>query len=106
MVTGALRTVYRYWTLIVALLLVVQIALAGYGAFDTVSAAEGGTASEDQVEDSFGLHVGLGHTLVPLSFILLFLFALGGRLGRNRVLLSLAPFALWFVQVFLAAGGE
>jgi hypothetical protein len=104
-VTGALRTVYRYWIVILALWVVVLVFLAGYGIFDTVGAAEDGTADSEQIEDAFSAHGGLGFFFGPAS-LLLFLFSLGARLGRNRVLLSLAVFLLWFLQEFLAAAGE
>jgi hypothetical protein len=100
-VTGALRAVYRYWILILLLGYLVQFFLAGYGAFDTVSAVDDGTASEDQVDDAFGPHAALGFFLI-LGGLLLFLFSLGARLGRDRVLLSLA-LPLWtIVQMILA----
>jgi hypothetical protein len=104
-VTGALRSVYRYWIVILALWVVVLVFLGGYGIFDTVDAATEGVADEEQVDDAFGLHGGLGFFFGPAS-LLLFLFALGARLGRNRVLLSLAVLGLWFVQEILAGAGE
>jgi hypothetical protein len=104
-VTGALRTVYRYWILLLALWIVVLVFLAGYGIFDTTGAAADGTANEDQVEDAFSAHGGFGFFFGPAS-LLLFLFSLGARLGRNRVLLSLAVLVLWFVQEVLAGAGE
>ena len=102
--TGALRAVYRYWALILFLAVIVQIFLAGFGAFGVVGEADDGTVDEDVVDDKFGPHGALGFFIGP-GALLLFLVALGGRLGRNRVLLSLGVLALWFLQEILAGAG-
>jgi hypothetical protein len=104
-VTGALRTVYRYWALILFLAVIVQIFLAGLGAFAVAGEADdGATVDEDLVDDKFGPHGALGFFIGP-GALLLFLIALGARLGRNRVLLSLGVLALWFLQEILAGAG-
>ena len=103
--TGALRMIYRYWAAILLLAMIVQVFLAGFGAFDLVSTAEEGSATEDDVTDAFDPHAALGH-LIWFGTILLFFLSLGARLGRNRVLLTLALPVLGFVQILLAAAGE
>ena len=103
--TGTLRAIYKYWAGILLLGLIVQIFLAGFGVFDVVGAAEEGSATSDDVDDSFSAHAGLGH-LLWFGMILLFLLSLAARLGRNRVLLTLALPVLGFVQILLAAAGE
>ena len=39
---GVLRTIFRYWLWVLLAMVVVQIAFAGYGAFDAASKTEDG----------------------------------------------------------------
>jgi hypothetical protein len=103
--TGALRAVYRYALPIFFLALVVQVFLAGLGAFGVAEEAAAGSVDEEGVDDEFVAHAVLGFLLL-LASILLFLIALGARLGRNRVLLTLALPVLLFVQLILGGGGQ
>src|SRR5262245_44505831 len=100
-----MRAVYRYYVALYLIAIVVQFFFAGIGAFGVVGAADEGGVDTDKVDDEFGPHGALGFFLGP-GALLLFLLALGARLGRNRVLLSLLMLALWFVQEILAGGGE
>ena len=104
----ALRTIFRYWLWLLLALVVLQIAFAGFGAFDVVDklAAEGTSVDEESYEDSWGLHIGFGY-LVLLASLIAVLLALVARVGRQRVLHSLGIFGLVIVQVLLAwFGGE
>ncbi|MDQ5821348.1 MAG: DUF6220 domain-containing protein [Actinomycetota bacterium] len=96
-----MRSVYKWWAAIVFLAVVVQVGLAGYGAFSAAHEAEGGVVSEDKFSDGFGPHAALGY-LILLATLLLVLLALAARLGRRRVLHSLGLFGLLIVQVLLA----
>ena len=102
---GAMRMVFRYYAALYLLALIVQFFFAGLGAFGVVGEAADGTVDEDFVDDEFGPHGALGFFLGP-GALLLFLLALGARLGRNRVLLSLAMVVLWFIQALLAGVGS
>ena len=105
--TGAARAIYRYLSAILFAALVVQVFLAGLGIFGVVSeAAEGGaTIDQDTIEDEFTAHAILG-TFLILGMILLFLVSLAARLGRNRVLWTLALPVLGILQMILAWIGE
>ena len=103
--TNAFRSIYRYWAALLVLAVIVQIAFAGYGAFDAADTAAGGALDEEAFDDSFGPHAVLGSLLV-LASLLLFLFALAARVGRTRVLHSLGIFVLVFVQMLLGWFGE
>lgn len=105
--TGTLRAIYRYWAAILLAAVIVQFFLAGLGVFGVVAeAAEGEAAvSQDTIEDEFTPHAILG-SFILLGSLLLFLIALGARLGRNRVLWSLAVPVLVFLQLILAGVGE
>jgi hypothetical protein len=103
--TGALRAVYRYVIALFLLALIVQIFFAGLGIFGGVEQIAAGGLDEDAWEDEIGLHAGFGHILHLVS-IVIFLLSLAARIGRNRVLLTLALPLLMTLQIFLAAGGE
>jgi hypothetical protein len=103
---SALRTIYRWWVLIMLIAVVVQVGFAGIGAFDVADkATAGATLDEDSFYDSFTLHAILG-TLTVLAGLLLFLLSLAARVGRQRVLHSLGIFALLVVQMFLGWTGQ
>ena len=96
-----MQTVYRYWAAIVFLAIVVQVGLAGYGAFDVANTVQDGTVDEDGFFDSFAPHAILGY-LVLLAGLLLVLIALAARVGRPRIWHSAALFGLLILQVLLA----
>jgi hypothetical protein len=99
---GALRTIFRYWLWVLLAMVVVQIAFAGYGAFDAASKTQdGGSIDEDAFNDSFGLHLGFGY-LVVLAGLITLLLALVARPGKARVIHALVIFVLLIVQVLLA----
>jgi hypothetical protein len=96
-----LRTIFRYWLWVFLALVVLQIAFAGYGAFDVAHNTDGGTVDEKSFEDSFGLHAGFGY-LTLLAGLITLILALVARVGRPRVMHSLVIFVLLIVQVLLA----
>jgi hypothetical protein len=98
---NALRTIVRWWVLIMLIAAVVQVGFAGIGAFDVADkATAGATVDEDSFYDSFTLHAILG-TLTVLAGLLLFLLSLVARVGRQRVLHSLGIFVLLIIQLVL-----
>jgi hypothetical protein len=102
----ALRTIHRYWTALLFLAVIVQIGAAGYGAFNaSVKTDDDKTIGEEGFEDGFDFHNGFGY-LIFLATVLLLLLALGGRLGKRRVLMTLMAPILLIVQIVLAWGGE
>lgn len=101
---NALRTIYRWWLTLMFAAIIVQIGLAGLGAFDALDKAIGGAVDEDGFYDSFFPHAVLGQLLV-LSGLVLLILALVARLGRQRVLQSLGIFVLLVAQLFLGWTG-
>jgi hypothetical protein len=104
----ALRTIYRYWLTLVWLAVVVQITFAAYGGFyaadklgDQKGSDETKMISEKVYDHGFGLHNALGY-LIFLGSVVLLLLALGARVGRRRILLSLAVVAAVALQIVLA----
>ncbi len=108
--TNSLRAIYRFWAMLIYAAVLVQVALAGYGAFDAAKKVGDGatdstpTLTNKQWDHGFGLHGTLGY-IIFLASILLLLFALGARLGRKHVLLALGVPLLVFVQIVLAIAG-
>jgi hypothetical protein len=103
---NALRTIFRWWVLIMLVAVVVQIGFAGIGAFDVADKATAGTTiDEDSFYDSFNLHAALG-TLMVLAGLLLLILSLAARVGRQRVLHSLVIFVLLVAQMILGWSGQ
>jgi Family of unknown function (DUF6220) len=101
------RAIFRYWLWLLLFLVVLQIAFAGFGAFDVADkvASEGASVDEESVDDSWGLHIGFGY-LILLGSLIAFVLALVARVGRQRVLHSLGIFGLVIVQILLAWFGS
>jgi hypothetical protein len=104
----ALRTIYRYWISIIFLAVVAQIAGAAYGGFyaaqklgDQKGSDEHKLISEKVFDHGFGFHTGFGY-LIFLGTVLLLLLALAARLGKRRILWSLAVPLLVVLQIVLA----
>lgn len=96
-----MAVVYRYWSALVVLLVIVQIGLAGYGAFGVAGEVDEGTVDESRFEDFFGPHAGFGY-LVVLSFLVGLIFAFLAKAGRRRIIWSAALFGLGILQILLA----
>jgi Family of unknown function (DUF6220) len=100
-----MRTLYRWWSWLVVLAILVQVGFAGFGAFDTASNANDGTVNEDSFEDSWGAHIGFGYLVVLIGLVLL-VIALIARPGRRLVWRSGILAGLLVLQVILAWIGE
>jgi hypothetical protein len=102
---NALRAVFRYWISILAAAVVVQIALAGYGAFYAADKVSDSSINEDTFQEGFDPHIGLGYMIFPVALIAVVL-ALLARPGKRTVLLTVAAAVLFFLQILLAQVGE
>ena len=100
-----MRTLYRWWAALLFLLVVVQVGLAGYGAFYAANKLEdeGATIDEDVFFDGFGLHAGFGYFLILAGLIFMLIGVVAGigrwRLGRHGALaglLILQMLLAWF----------
>ena len=98
-----LRALYRGWSALMFLLIIVQVGFAGYGAFYAASKLEdeGSTIDDDVYMDGFGLHAGFGYLVILAGLIFLAIGVAAGigkwRLGRHGLLALLLV-----VQLFLA----
>jgi hypothetical protein len=101
----ALRAIHRYFAALVFVAILVQIGAAGYGAFYASDKADPGPMTEDQFDHGFDFHKGFGY-IILYGTVLLFLLALGSRLGRRRVMMAVVLVLLMIAQIALAGGGE
>lgn len=104
----ALRTIYRYWTALLFLAVVVQVGAAAYGGFYSVQKLEDQTGSDESksitekvFDHGFGFHTAFGY-LIFLAALVLLVLALAARLGRRRVLFALAVPVAVVVEIILA----
>ena len=102
-----MRTVYWFWSIVVFAMVVIQIGLAGYGAFYAAHklSDDGSSITDKTFEDGFGIHIGFGYLVWLAVVVLLILGVIAGvgrwRLGKHGVLALLTT-----AQVMLAWGGE
>jgi hypothetical protein len=108
----ALRTIYRYWIALLFLAIVVQIGAAAYGGFysaqklgDQKGTDESKLISEKVFDHGFDFHIGFGY-IIFLGSLVLLLLALAARLGKRRVLFTLAVPIAVAVQIVLAWASE
>ena len=103
----ALRAVYKYFSALLVLGVLVQIGFAGYGAFFVSASLEdkGDTLGHEPFDHAWRFHVGFGY-IVVYATVLAFLLALAARVGRPRIWFALALAIAGIVQLFLAYLGE
>jgi hypothetical protein len=101
-----MRGAFKYLTSLLFLTVVVQVALAGYGAFNATSKADDNdTVSGKTITDGYNAHAVVGTVIVALMIILL-LVALAARLGRPWVPWSGGLLILGIAQMLLAWLGD
>lgn len=83
----------------------VQVGLAGYGAFHAVHAADKTAISKKTIENAFNAHVALGYLIVA-AMLLLFIIAAVGRLGKSNVQWSGGIVVLGISQAILGIASE
>ncbi|MGH3079043.1 MAG: hypothetical protein ACRDPZ_12795 [Gaiellaceae bacterium] len=99
-----MRTAYWAWSMILTAAIVIQISLAGYGAFYTAGkVADGDVVDESTFEDGFGIHAGVGFLVILLGLIFLVIGAVAGigkwRLGRHGLLALLLVLQLFLPEL-------
>jgi hypothetical protein len=91
---------FRWLTSVLFVAIVIQVGLAGYGAFNAIHKAENASVSKKTIEDGFNTHAALG-TLIVLVMIVLLIVALAGRLGPAAVKWSGGLVVLGILQMVL-----
>jgi hypothetical protein len=79
------RAVYRYLVMVLFVAILVQIGLAGYGAFHAIHAADHHEVTKKTIESGFDIHSALGAVIV-IALIALLVVAAVGRLGEVELL--------------------
>jgi hypothetical protein len=98
-----MRTIYWVWSLVLFAAIVVQVGLAGYGAFYAAGKLEdeGSTIDDEVFMDGFELHIALGYLILLAGLVFLVIGLIAGigrwRLGAHGVL-----FGLLVLQMLLA----
>jgi uncharacterized membrane protein YhaH (DUF805 family) len=101
------RTVYWAWSIVVLVMVILQIAFAGYGAFYAAHKLQddGSSITDKTFDDGFGIHVGFGYLVWLAVMVLLAIGVIAGvgrwRLGKHGVLALLLT-----LQILLAWFGE
>jgi hypothetical protein len=98
-----MRTIYWVWSWVLFAAIVVQVGLAGYGAFDAAGKLDedGSTIAEDVFHSGFEPHIALGYLIVLLGLVFLLIGLVAG-IGRWRLGMHGLIFGLLILQVFLA----
>lgn len=98
-----MRTAYWAWSMILFAAIVVQVGLAGYGAFYAANKLddEGSTIDEDVYIEGFGAHLIVGY-LALLGGLILMVLGIAAGLGRWRLGRHGLLFGLLVLQVLLA----
>jgi hypothetical protein len=105
---NAARAIYKYLVLVVFVGVVVQVGLAGYGAFYAAKKVDDNDAiSKHSFEHGWNPHSGFGFILGIIALIL-FIVALVARFDARFRNLNIALFVLFLLQilVFAPVGGS
>ena len=100
-----MRTFYWAWSMILFAAIIVQIGLAGFGAFYVVNKLgdEGSTIDEDGFFEGFVFHAIWGYVVILMGLVFLIIGLVAGvgkwRLGRHGLLFLL--FVLQFLLAFV-----
>lgn len=99
------KAAFRYLTSVLWVAVVVQVALAAFGAFDAVHKSKHAPIAHKTIDNGFGPHALLGYIIVLLMIVLLVVGALG-RVGRTPVRLAGGLVLAGIVQALLGVISE
>jgi hypothetical protein len=94
------RAVFRQFVAVLFVAVLVQIGLAGYGAFNAIHAAAHHAVTKKTIESGFDVHGILGAVIVVAMIVLLVLAAVG-HLGRLELRAAGALALLGVIQALL-----
>ena len=103
-----MNAAFRIWASLVSLAVIVQVGLAGYGAFHAADVSDDkGAISKNGVSDGFNAHAALGYVILIAALVLLILAFLARRQspGGARPKWAGILLVLLVVQILLAGLG-
>jgi hypothetical protein len=95
-----MRELFRYLAIVLFVALLVQIGLAGYGAFHAIHAAAHHPVTKKTIENGFDIHGAVGGAII-IAMVLMLLVAAIGRLGRRDLRASAILAVLGVIQGIL-----
>jgi len=99
-----MRTAFRIVASLTSLAVIVQVGLAGYGAFNAIDKADdAGSITKHSLENGFDPHGVVGTIVIALMLILVLVSLFGGRIKARTVTIL---FVLGIVQMLLAWGAD
>jgi small-conductance mechanosensitive channel len=99
------RAAFRSLAAVLFVAVVVQVGLAGYGAFHAVHAADHRSISKKTIDNAFNPHIALGYIIV-IAMLVLLIVAVAGRLGKGMIALTAGILALGILQAVLGIASE
>lgn len=102
-----LRAIYKYWSTLIIVAVIVQIGAAGYGAFYSAEHLkdEGDVFAHKGWEHGWNFHTGLGW-LTVYGILIALVLALIARIGRPRIWWALGLAVAGVLQIVFALAGE
>ena len=100
-----MRTTFRYLTSVLFVAVLVQVALAAFGAFDAVHKSKHAPVAHTTIDNGFAAHVLLGYIII-LVMLLLLIVAAAGRLGPTPIRFAGALLLAGIVQAILGSISE
>lgn len=100
-----MRAAFRYLTSVLFVAIVVQVALAAFGAFDAVHKSEHAPIAHKTIDNGFGAHILLGYIII-LVMLALLIVAAAGRLGPTPIRFAAALLVAGIIQAILGSISE
>jgi lipopolysaccharide export LptBFGC system permease protein LptF len=103
----ALRTIYRYWAVVVFVAVLTQVGAAGYGAFYVAKRVDdtGETLTHEQFENGWDFHSAFGYVVV-IGILVLLVLALASRMPRPHIWAPVALAVAGILQIVWAEVGR
>ena len=100
-----MRNTFRYLTSVLFAAVVIQVALAAFGAFDAVHKSKHAPITHKTIDNGFGPHALLGYIII-LVMIVMVIVASAGRLGRTPTRFAGALLLAGIIQAILGMISE
>lgn len=100
-----MRSTFRYLTSVLFVAVVVQVALAAFGAFNAVHKSKHAPIAHKAIDNGFGPHALLGYIIILVMLVLLVVAAVG-RLGQPSMRLAGGLLLAGIIQAILGMISE